>query len=43
MVFGDVSLNSFFNILYDMAIILAIIAFVLGFLYLYASGGEAED
>lgn len=34
--------DSFFNILYDMAIVLAVIAFAMGFLYLYASRGEGE-
>lgn len=37
------SLDSFFNIVYDMAIILAIVTFAMGFLYLYMSGEEAEE
>jgi len=36
------SLNNFFNIVYDMAIILAIITFAMCFLYLYTGRGEAE-
>jgi len=36
-------LGSFFNIVYDMAIILAIITFAMGFLYLYTSREEAES
>jgi len=35
------SLDSFFGIVYDMTIILAIVTFAMGFLYLYA--GKRED
>jgi hypothetical protein len=31
------SLSNFFNLLYDVAIILAVATFVLGFFYLYSS------
>ncbi len=36
------SLDSFFNILYDMAIVLAVVTFAMGFLYLFTGEGEAE-
>lgn len=36
------SLDAFFNIVYDMAIILAVVTFAMGFLYLYSERGEAE-
>lgn len=36
------SVDSFFNIVHDMAIILAIVTFAMGFLYLYTGREEAE-
>jgi len=41
VVLWDMSLDSFFGIVYDMTIILAIVTFAMGFLYLYA--GKRED
>jgi hypothetical protein len=37
------SLNSLFNIVYDLAIILAVVTFALCFLYLFSSRGKAEE
>ena len=34
------SLDGFFEIVYDMAIILAVLAFAMCFVYLYVTGGE---
>lgn len=39
---GDMSIGSFFNVVFDVAIILALITFSLGFLYLYASREDTE-
>jgi len=36
------SLDSFFKIVYDMAIFLAVITFAMGFLYLFTGKEEAE-
>jgi hypothetical protein len=35
--------SSFFNVMQEMAIILAIITFALGFLYLYMNKGETPE
>lgn len=37
------SLNSLFNIVYDLAIILAVVTFALCFLYLFSNGVRAEE
>jgi hypothetical protein len=37
------SLNSLFNLVYDLAIILAVVTFALCFLYIFSSGGRAEE
>lgn len=40
LVFSDMSLDNFFNIVYDMAIILAVVTLIMGFLYLYIGREE---
>jgi hypothetical protein len=36
------NIDSFFNLLYQLAIILAVITFGLGFLYLFTTGEDSE-
>lgn len=36
------NLNAFYNLIHDMAIILAVVTFAMAFLYLFTSGEEAE-
>jgi len=37
------SLDSLFNVVYDLAIIVAVVTFALGFLYLFSGEGGAEE
>jgi hypothetical protein len=40
VVFSDMSLDNFFNIVYDMAIILAVVTLIMSFLYIYIDREE---
>ncbi len=42
VIISDMTLDSFFNIVYEMAIVLAVVTFAMCFLYLFTGRGEAE-